>query len=250
MSAKTYQTLQIDALELKNLLDTTQSSVFHIKGKLTEKHITVLSKFLTDPVTADRITSLNLSDTTIAALSANAFRGCEKLQSIKLPNCTKIINSHAFEGCTALTSISGQGVEVIGPKAFSGCINLSAMSFPTCAGIDDNAFEGCTSLNFLSLPKAYAFTSLTFKNTTFKELHLTCHDSEPLLCLSDTMFTGITEKIKKLYLSKNQKANITNDLWTVKTVAGFNTCNLNNICEELHLVDKEGKQTLFWLSDS
>ena len=114
----------------------------------------------------------------ITSLSANrkevgafAFEGCPNLETVRnlskigdyaFSNCKKLrtisslsnasIGMNAFEGCTALTSISHYSssyTEFVGTRAFYGCTSLTTISLSNgkfANTISDSAFEGCTSL--------------------------------------------------------------------------------------------------------
>ncbi len=80
-----------------------------------------------------------------------AFYNCKKLRTISsLSNA--YINQNAFEGCTALTSISHSSfsyTEYVGYRAFYGCTSLATISLSDgkfANTISTSAFEGCTSL--------------------------------------------------------------------------------------------------------
>ena len=99
-------------------------------------------------------------DTTIPYSS---FRGCEKLQTIIIPQYVKRIGAYAFDGCTSLQTIIlpsnlefiggdvwiGEDVETqrpisrfIGP--FMNCSSLTSISIPkTVTDIAPDSFEGC-----------------------------------------------------------------------------------------------------------
>ncbi|MGI5913254.1 MAG: leucine-rich repeat protein [Bacteroidales bacterium] len=68
-------------------------------------------------------------------------------------NVAKVANIgyNAFEGCTALTTVSFPQVTTIYNKAFFGCTALTAASFPQVANIDWNTFSGCYSLTNIML---------------------------------------------------------------------------------------------------
>lgn len=82
-----------------------------------------------------------------------AFRNCKKLQTISSLYRASIGES-AFEGCTALTSISHYSYSYsytisVGTRAFYGCTNLTTISLSDgkfANTIGSSAFEGCTSL--------------------------------------------------------------------------------------------------------
>lgn len=58
------------------------------------------------------------------------------------------INNYAFKGCQFLTSITlPEGLQTIGFEAFSSCSHVKTLYLPsTLVSIDDNAFNGCASL--------------------------------------------------------------------------------------------------------
>lgn len=72
-----------------------------------------------------------------------AFRKCEKLKVVVLPEGVKTIGAHAFERCTHLSSITMQeGIETVGARAFRKCYSLKVLNFPqTVALIDNEAFS-------------------------------------------------------------------------------------------------------------
>lgn len=61
-----------------------------------------------------------------------AFRKCDKLQVVTLPEGTRKIEGHAFERCTKLSSINiPEGVEYIGSRAFRKCYELKSIAIPS-----------------------------------------------------------------------------------------------------------------------
>ena len=119
----------------------------------------------------------------VTAIGSSAFEGCNNLPfseydnalylgnpdnpyvalfKVKSPDITgceihpsaKIICSHAFESCFALTSVSiPDSVTYIGSYAFYDCSALTSVSIPdSVTEIGDYAFEGCTALTAISIP--------------------------------------------------------------------------------------------------
>ena len=76
-------------------------------------------------------------------IPVRAFRKCEKLKVVVLPEGIKTVGAHAFERCTALSSITMQeGLETIGVRAFRKCYSLKVLNFPpTVTLIDNEAFS-------------------------------------------------------------------------------------------------------------
>lgn len=62
-----------------------------------------------------------------------------------------VIDSHAFYGCTSLTSVEiGNSVELIGNGAFDGCTSLTNIEIPNSVEfIGNGAFNSCTGLKNL-----------------------------------------------------------------------------------------------------
>ena len=91
--------------------------------------------------------------TGITEIPAEAFAG-SSLSSIRLPKGLTSIGAHAFEGCTALRTVTtNDALSSIGDAAFKGCTKLSAIELPSgLQTIGAGAFEDCTALAELTLP--------------------------------------------------------------------------------------------------
>ena len=84
----------------------------------------------------------------------NAFTGCKKLVSVKLPQKLSSIGNSAFFGCQSLTSINiPDGVTSIGNSAFSGCQSLTSINIPNgVTSIGNSAFAYCQNLTSINIP--------------------------------------------------------------------------------------------------
>ena len=90
-------------------------------------------------------------------LGDSAFEGCTALKSISLPENLKdqhSIGGSVFKGCTGLSEIKlPDSMTGLPYSIFSGCTALARISFPpSLQTIEAYAFEGCTSLGCISLP--------------------------------------------------------------------------------------------------
>ena len=95
----------------------------------------------------------------LTSLTYNAFKGCEHLQSIVLPENIGEIGSYAFQNCTQLSDVEIQRfVSTISTGAFYGCSNLKTLRLhvedPAFIDLSDNVFSGVDlSKSTLYVPK-------------------------------------------------------------------------------------------------
>ena len=95
----------------------------------------------------DAITEIVLPDS-ITEIGAGAFRGCDKLVSVKLPAGLKAIDDYTFMDCKALTGVVlPEGLESIGAAAFWGCDAITEIAVPaSLKDMGDAAFYFCKNL--------------------------------------------------------------------------------------------------------
>ena len=89
----------------------------------------------------------------VTSIGSHAFSGCSALTSINIPSSVTSIGYYAFSGCRALTSINiPSSVTSIGSNAFSGCRALTSINIPSSVtSIGSNAFSGCDALKVVLL---------------------------------------------------------------------------------------------------
>lgn len=67
---------------------------------------------------------------TITQVGRSAFRGCERLESVLLPDKVTFIGDYAFSSCRDLTTITfPASVTEVGEYAIAGCGNLESLYF-------------------------------------------------------------------------------------------------------------------------
>ncbi len=90
----------------------------------------------------------------VAGIGKGAFRRCEKLTSITIPNSIRSIEQSAFEACSFLESVSlPRSVTVIRESVFEACARLKNVLMPSSiTEICARAFSGCKSLVSVNLP--------------------------------------------------------------------------------------------------
>lgn len=86
--------------------------------------------------------SRNNCNAIIETSSYELMAGCK---NTTIPDSVKSIGSHAFCGCSGLTSINiPEGVTSIGDWAFSDCSNLKSITIPErVTNIEDSTFNNC-----------------------------------------------------------------------------------------------------------
>jgi hypothetical protein len=84
-----------------------------------------------------------------------AFKACEELTSVIIPNSVTRIGSLAFGWCTSLKKMYlPNSITSIGESAFTNCYNLTQVSMPnSVTSIGEGAFDECFCLSSITLPE-------------------------------------------------------------------------------------------------
>ena len=95
----------------------------------------------------------------VVSIRYEAFKDCENLTSIDLPDGLTSIGDDTFIGCSSLISIDlPEGVTTTGHGAFQGCSSLTNIALPDgLTSIEEYAFSGCSSLTSIDLPDGLTF---------------------------------------------------------------------------------------------
>ena len=90
----------------------------------------------------------------ICSIGSYAFKNCDSLISITLPDTIVFIGDDAFSACNHLATVNlPDGVTFIGESAFSFCSSLTSLSIPeNVTSIGADAFLACFSLT-LTVPR-------------------------------------------------------------------------------------------------
>ncbi|MBQ5929408.1 MAG: leucine-rich repeat domain-containing protein, partial [Clostridia bacterium] len=97
----------------------------------------------------------------LTQIGENAFKDQTKITSIVVPATVQEIGDYAFQGCTALTSVTfvsegGQlsALNTIGKQAFDGCSALTEIKLPeNVTSLGEKAFYNCSSLTNIEINK-------------------------------------------------------------------------------------------------
>ncbi len=100
----------------------------------------------------DNLTSITIPNS-VTSIGNSAFSGCENLTSIIIPNSVTEIGERAFFICDNLASVTiGSSVTSIGNSAFWGCDNLTSIIIPnSVTSIGELAFSGCDNLTNVTI---------------------------------------------------------------------------------------------------
>ncbi|MBQ8051715.1 MAG: leucine-rich repeat protein [Bacteroidaceae bacterium] len=124
--------------------------------------------------------------TGLTSIDDDAFSGCTRLTTVKLPKRLKHIGARAFENCRTLKTLTlPEGLTSIGEGAFTGCRVLPNLVLPMgLARIEDHTFDGCLAFTSVELPlgiqhlgeQAFAnctkLTTVTVKSVSPQEITL------------------------------------------------------------------------------
>ena len=100
----------------------------------------------------------------ITSIPIYAFNGCTALVSITAPLVTTV-NNYAFDSCTELTTVNMPSAYSIYTNAFSQSTKLSLISLNTsrALSIGQNAFEECSSLRTFNFTKISSLGNKAFR---------------------------------------------------------------------------------------
>lgn len=89
----------------------------------------------------------------VKTIGASAFEGCSALTSVSISNSVTTINNYAFYKCTSLTNLTiGNTVEYIGNFVFAYCSSLSSLTIPNSVKkIRKGVFYKCSGLRTVTL---------------------------------------------------------------------------------------------------
>ena len=106
---------------------------------------------------------------TVQIINTHAFEYNTHLTSIQMPDCVYLIGYQAFESCVNLETITLTGnISTIPSNCFQGCTGLKELTIPEgVTSIDSDAFKNCTNLQKIYLPKSLTtIDSTSFSNAT------------------------------------------------------------------------------------
>ena len=133
--------------------DDRQGHVGHVINAATVKANP--NKYVGDVIIPATV-NYEKSTYTVTSIDGSAFKGCEELTSLSIPNSVTMTNIDHFEGCSSLTTVNiPNSVTYIGARAFYGCSSLTSIVIPNSVTvIQPDAFYGCSSLTSIVIPSS------------------------------------------------------------------------------------------------
>ena len=84
----------------------------------------------------------------VVAISKQAFKYCELITSVTIPESIINIEDESFQDCISLISVNiPSSISNIPKSCFKGCVNLTSINLDNITTIGDYAFEECRLLN-------------------------------------------------------------------------------------------------------
>ena len=134
----------------------------------------------------NNLTSLSIPDD-IIGIGNYAFYSCDELSSVTIPSSVLYVGNYAFYDCPKLSSLTmSEGLMRIGYSAFEKCSALTSVMIPNgVKTIDYNAFYDCTLLESVTIPSSVEYLGcFAFSGTPFiRALNgiYTCSDGKKIL---------------------------------------------------------------------
>ena len=146
--------------------DPKLKEVTKIGSAAFDKQANNINYQLTTIIVGDKVTEIGNS----------AFRTCDRLRSVELPEGITKIENGTFEGCVRLQTIElPESVTSIGNGAFSTCVKLTSIILPERVNsLGNAAFGNCASLHSIIIRNktAFAIGNTVFLQTPIQNIYV------------------------------------------------------------------------------
>ena len=111
----------------------------------------------------EKVTAVEMPNT-IERIGSNAFSGCKSMLQIEIPDTVKYIGQRAFENCNALKKIIvPSGVKELMPYTFERCVMLQKVTLNEgLKKISDFCFRDCWHLEKIIIPSSVYLIGKSF----------------------------------------------------------------------------------------
>ena len=139
----------------------------------------------------------------VVAIDEFAFKNCEYMTSVSLPEGLIAIGDNSFHNCIRLSSvIIPDGVSEIGEGLFYNCTDLNEVTLSgNVARIGDYAFYECWHLSSLTIPGSVSSIGQEAFSGCTGLTEITCKAAVPPICEADC-FLGVEQRDCKLYVAE------------------------------------------------
>ena len=206
----------------------------------------------TSTPTSFTITAINDKNITSAVLpdyegvsitiGENAFDGCTALTTLSLPENVVSIGGNAFRNCTGLTSVTiPDSVTSIGSGAFSGCSSLESITIPFVG-----AEAGKTSYSYYQYPFGYIFGYASYTGGMRVEQHY--YDSSTSSTTYDYYY--IPSSLRNVTVTRNNivygafynctmltSVTLGESVWSIGRYAFYNCAGLTSVTMSDYVTD-------------
>ena len=182
-----------------------------------------------------------------------AFKGCEKITNITIPDSVNNIGYDIFSGCTNLVSVNiGENVTQISDFAFYGCKNLINVGIKgKISSIGDLAFYECENISkiyYNGSKDEWDSISINAANDSLKKANIYFYSTLPEGTLGNTKSTsGSAPFVKSAKMKLNGKTyDLLNDnvILSNTDICSIETEINENGCSDVHLYITQGSDNM------
>lgn len=140
-----------------------------------EKGVYELKVFYPEKISGTVVLPSEMSGKPIVRLAKGAFKDCEKVTAVYIPDGITEMKSDVFNGCCNLRRVRfSPDMSVLAGGTFTDCISLEQVELPEwVTEIQGHAFSGCSSLKTVEIPEGVTeIGDEAFGNSGLTEIYI------------------------------------------------------------------------------